>query len=78
MFVFLVSALEMKRKGKIQGKSKNYNDRLCRNRNLADPVNRPKRRQNKNSEDDVIEIEEPKSPIATTKMVSPDPGETFS
>ena len=76
VFVFLVSALQIKRKGKIQGKAKNYNDRLCRNRNLADPAKKPKRRQNNKSEDDVIEIEEPTSPIATTKMISP-PGKTF-
>ena len=57
----------MKKKGKAQGKSKDYNDRLCRNRRLAASIKRPKRRKTQEAEEDV-EVLEPSSPIMTTKQ----------
>ena len=56
----------MKKKGKTQGKSKDYNDRLSRNRKLSKPVKRPKRR-NPVQNDEEVEITEPPVPVMTTK-----------
>ena len=56
----------MKKKPKTQGKSKDYNDRLCRNRRLSRRLKRPKRR-NTVAMDQNVEILEPASPVMTTK-----------